>query len=109
MLKDFFAALIAVDDCTRLGHLLKDGDKFIPETDAEYHARFMLREICKHYFDDNYSAFITADKIKQLLDEKQEIYDPNKLERAATFIRNKLRPAQIITADWIVWFIRRFR
>lgn len=109
MLKDFFASIMAIQDRTRIGCLFKDGDDFVPQNDIEWHAKTMLRQVCQHMFDDRYSAFLTADKLKTMLDEMNEIYDPAKVPRACTFIRNKLKPAQIITPEWAVWFIRRFK
>ena len=109
MLKDLLSALYAIKDNTRLGLLIRSGQDFEPQNDEEYHAKYLYCELLKNFFDNKYSAYITAETIKQILDEKGEIYNPQKIPRVAMYLRNKLRPAQPLTDDWIVWFVRRFR
>lgn len=108
-LHELLSALNAVNDYTKIGHIVKDVASFTPETDDEYHARKLWQEFLKTYFQNKYSAYITATTIKQVLDASNEIYNPEKLERCAAFIRTKLKPAQIITDDWLIYFVRKFR
>ncbi len=108
-LNELLAALNDIDDYTRLGHLIKDAPSFKPETDKEYHAFLLWKDFLNTFFQNKYSAYITAETIKSVLDNSGEIYNPEKLERVAAYIRNKLKPAQIITDNWLIYFVRRFR
>ena len=108
-LTELLQALNSVSDYTKLGHLIKEPAAFTPETDAEYNAKLCWEKFLNTFFQNRYSAYITADTIKSILDASSEIYNPEKLERCAAFIRNKLRPAQIITDQWLIYFVRKFR
>lgn len=108
-LSEMLGAFNDVKDHTRLGFMIKYPTKFEPENDHEYHAYRLYKQFLETYFNNHYSAYITAETIKQVLDSSDEIYNPAKLERCAAFIRNKLRPTQVLTDDWIIYFVRRFR
>ena len=108
-LSELIGAFNDFQDNTRLGFMIKYPNKFEPQTDHEYHAFRLYKTFLETYFNNHYSAYITADTIKMILDSYNEIYNPAKLERCATFIRNKLKPTQILTDDWILYFVRKFR
>ena len=48
-LHELLSALNALDDYTKIGHLIKDATSFVPETDAEYHAK----RLWEHFFRTN--------------------------------------------------------
>ena len=102
-------AFTSINDYTRLGHLIKEPQNFIPQDDNEYHALSLWREFLNKYTDDKYSAFITSETICEILDTRNENYKPEKIEKVARFLRDKLRPAQTITDDWLVYFVRKFK
>lgn len=108
-LHELLQALNEINDYTRLGHLIKEPGTFKPETDAEYNAKLCWDKFLNTFFQNRYSAYITAETIKTILDASAEIYNPEKLERCAAFIRNKLKPAQLITDQWLIYFVRKFR
>ncbi len=109
ILAELLESLNRVNDYTKLGHLIKDPATFTPENDNEYLAKLAWQKFLNNFFQNRYSAYITADTIKSVMDASGEIYNPEKLERCAAFIRNKLKPAQLITDKWLIYFVRKFR
>lgn len=108
-LKELVSAFASFDDYTRLGHLVKDCGNFVPLNDSEFNAKSLWCEFLKTFFDNKFSAYITSDTIKDILDSHHEIYNPAKIDKVASFLRNKLKPAQPITDEWLIYFVRRFR